>query len=185
MLVNTNINLRVELENERIRLTPLNETDFERLYQVASDPLIWEQHPSNDRYKREVFQLFFDGAIKSQGAFLVFDKKTNELIGSSRFYDYNKEKSSIAIGYTFLACKYWGGVYNKSLKELMLNYIFQHVDAVLFHIGTTNFRSQKAILKIGAHKINEVDFDYYGKKVVHYEYEIRKEDWKNCNKQFV
>ena len=50
------INLQPVLENEIIRLQPLQQDDFERLYAVASDPLIWEQHPNKDRYKREVFQ---------------------------------------------------------------------------------------------------------------------------------
>lgn len=172
------INLRPELENELIHLVPLNEQDFEKLYQVASDPLIWEQHPTSDRYKREVFQLFFDGAIKSKSAFLVFDKKSKELIGSSRYYDYKEDENTIAIGYTFLARKYWGGTYNKALKKLMLNYIFQHVHTVLLHVGKKNIRSQKALLNIGAQKIKEVDFNYYGDNVVHYEYAIKKEDWK-------
>ena len=47
------------LENENVQLVPLQENDFEALYEVASDPLIWEQHPSKDRYKIEVFTTFF------------------------------------------------------------------------------------------------------------------------------
>ena len=53
------MNLQPTLENENVKLVPLQETDFERLYDVASDPLIWEQHPNKDRYKREIFQTFF------------------------------------------------------------------------------------------------------------------------------
>ena len=39
------MNLQPILENENVKLLPLQEDDFEVLYQVASDPLIWEQHP--------------------------------------------------------------------------------------------------------------------------------------------
>jgi N-acetyltransferase len=59
------------LKNEKVVLTPLVEDDFERLFQVAGDPLIWEQHPNPDRFKREVFQKYFEGAIQSEGAFLI------------------------------------------------------------------------------------------------------------------
>jgi len=138
------------LQNNLIKLQPLKESDFEQLYQVASDPAIWEQHPQHDRYKRNVFQTFFEGALQSGGAFLVLDNATGEIMGSSRYYDYNQAQKSIAIGYTFLAKKYWGGAYNAALKQLMLQHIFQYVDEVVLHIGLNNFRSQKAALKIGA-----------------------------------
>ena len=169
------------LENDILKLIPLKASDFEDLFAVASDPLIWEQHPTKDRYKKEVFQLFFDGALASQTAFLIIDKVTGKLIGSTRYYDYSPQRSSIAVGYTFLNRTYWGSPYNKTSKKILLDYAFQYVDKVYFHIGANNFRSQKAILNIGAHKIGDVDFDYYGKKVLHYEYIIYKKDW-NLNK---
>ena len=140
------------LQNHLIKLLPLKEADFERLYQVAADPRIWEQHPQKNRYKREVFQTFFEGAMQSGGAFLVLDVATGEPIGSSRYYDFNEAEKTIAIGYTFLAKAYWGGLYNGAQKELMLRHIFQYVDAVVLHIGPQNIRSQRAALKIGARK---------------------------------
>ena len=51
-----------------------------------------------------------------------------------------------------------GTRYNSELKELMLNDAFQHVDRVMFHVGKRNFRSQQALLKIGAQKSGEVRF---------------------------
>lgn len=71
-----NFDLQPNLENEFIKIRALKQDDFETLYECASDPLIWEQHPNKDRYKREVFETFFKGAIESKGAFLVFDNKT-------------------------------------------------------------------------------------------------------------
>jgi RimJ/RimL family protein N-acetyltransferase len=170
---NALVNLQPDLlEDELVKLVPLQATDFDRLFKVASDPLIWEQHPSRDRYKKEVFQIYFDSAVSSGSAFLIFDKKTNILIGSSRFYDYDGEGSSIAIGYTFLAKEYWGGKYNRSVKKLMLDYAFQFVDAVIFHIGPSNIRSQKAIMKIGANKIGEMLYE--GK--LHFVYQVKSSD---------
>lgn len=162
----------IDLKNEMILLIPLQENDFEELYVVASDPLVWEQHPNKLRYQRDVFQNYFEGAMLSKGAFLIRDTKTNEVIGSSRFYDYNEKENStetstetsVLIGYTFIGRKFWGKGYNKELKKIMLDYAFQFVDKVYFHIGAFNIRSQKAIEKIGALKVDEFEVEYYGEE---------------------
>jgi RimJ/RimL family protein N-acetyltransferase len=164
-----------ELQNAIIKLSPLLETDFDRLFAIASDPKIWEQHPTKERYRKEVFHLYFDGAVKSQSAFLVFDQLSNELIGCTRYYDSRPEQRSVAIGYTFLSRRYWGGQYNSAMKSLMLINAFKFVDTVFFHVGATNIRSQKAVMKLGANKVKEVDFDYYGKKLLHFEYSLTKD----------
>lgn len=169
------INWQPDLENDYVKLKPLKEEDFEGLYQVASDPLIWEQHPNKTRYQKEVFRNFFEGAIESKGAFLVLDKKTGETIGSSRFYGFAPEKKSVSIGYTFLARKCWGKAYNKALKAVMLEYAFKHAEKVIFHIGACNIRSQKAIEKLGAIKTGEEEIAYYGEtEKLNFIYEILK-----------
>ncbi len=172
-------NLQPTLENEFIRIVPLKAEDFERLYAIASDPLIWEQHPNKDRYMRGIFETFFKGAMESGGAFLVYDSKTGEAIGSSRYYEADEEKKTIAIGYTFLARDHWGGTYNPALKSLMLEHAFGHFDAVIFHIGALNIRSQKAMEKLGGKKTGELEMEYYGEpNKLNVVYEIRKTDWK-------
>lgn len=166
------------LQDANVRLVPLQETDFERLYQVASDPLIWEQHPSKTRYQREVFANYFKGAIESKGAFLVLDTQSGEPIGSSRFYDYDAARATILIGYTFLARSHWGSTYNRSLKTLMIEHAFTFSDHVVFHIGAQNIRSQKAIEKLGAVKMGELDLAYYGEAAnPNFIYQINKADW--------
>jgi RimJ/RimL family protein N-acetyltransferase len=164
------------LQNDVVRLLPLQEGDFEELYDVASDPLVWEQHPNPLRYQRAVFETYFEGALQSGGAFLVRDVKTNAVVGSSRFYDYNAAESSLLIGYTFIGRSFWGKGFNKHLKHLMLDYAFQYVDKVYFHIGAFNIRSQKAIEKIGAKKVAEIEIDYYGEeRKLNYIYLIPKD----------
>ena len=170
-------NLQPEkLEDDLIVIRPLTEDYFEQLFEVGSDPLIWEVHPAKDRYKKEVFKTYFDGAVASKSSFLVFDKATGDLIGSTRYYNYQPELSRIAIGYTFLARKYWGGSYNKSMKTLLLDYAFKYVNSVVFHVGMENIRSQKAMVKIGGKKIGEMDFASSG-QLTHYEYEIKKGEY--------
>lgn len=166
------------LASDLIRLVPLKEEDFEALYEVASDPLIWEQHPNKDRYKREVFQNFFQGALQSEGAFIVYEQASGKVVGSSRFYDYDEANSSITVGYTFIGREYWGKGHNKALKKLMFNYAFQFVDHIILHIGATNFRSQKAIEKLGAEKIDEIEVAYYGEPVkLNFVYQVAQKDW--------
>lgn len=141
--------LQPHLSGDLIELRPLKPEDWESLFRVASDPLIWEQHPAHDRYKEEVFKVFFREALQSRGAFVVIDRETREVIGSSRYCGFEPERSEIEIGWTFLARSHWGGKYNGEMKRLMLNHAFTIVDRVVFVIGETNFRSQKAVEKIG------------------------------------
>lgn len=170
-------NIQPILENNTIILYPLKENDFEELYLAASDPKIWEQHPNKDRWKREVFEVFFEGAIKSKGAFKIVDKLTDKVIGSTRIYDYNEEKSGIYIGYTFYTTDYWGKGINSGVKKMMLNYLFQFVSRVYFQVGSNNTRSQIAITRLGANKIGEQEVTYFGElPKLNFIYEIKKED---------
>ena len=163
------------LQNERIQFFPLEESHFEELYAVANDELLWEQHPNKLRYQRDAFQNFFDGALLSKGAFLIRNKESNEVIGSSRFYDYDEKTSTVLIGYTFIGRQFWGKGYNSDLKKVMLDYAFQFVDKVQFHVGATNIRSQKSIEKIGVKKIAELEVAYHGEpSKMNFVYEITK-----------
>jgi RimJ/RimL family protein N-acetyltransferase len=137
------------LKGELLELRPLRADDFPALYSVASDPLIWEQHPAGDRYKEDVFRAFFRDALHSGGALVAIDSKDGRVIGSSRFHGYNPERREVEIGWTFLARSHWGGVYNGEMKRLMLRHAFRFVDSVVFLIGPQNFRSRKAVEKIG------------------------------------
>ena len=170
--------LQPTLENIEVKLLPLQESDFERLYEVASDPLVWAQHPNKNRCEREPFRNFFEGAMTSGGAFLILDKVTREVAGSTRFYDYDKDHNSIFIGYTFYGTKFWGSKLNPQVKKLMLDYLFQFVDKVNFHVGKDNIRSQKAMEKLGAKKVDEVNVAYFGEpEKLNVVFEIKKENY--------
>ena len=145
----TSFDLQPTLSGELVTLRPLTPDDFDALFAVASDPKIWEQHPASNRYKEDVFRQFFKEALDSGGAFVVVDANNGQVIGSTRYYGYNRETSEIEIGWTFLARQYWGGRYNKEMKELMLRHAFQFVDNVIFLVGPQNTRSRRAVEKIG------------------------------------
>jgi RimJ/RimL family protein N-acetyltransferase len=152
--------LQPYLKGDLLELRPLAPKDWDELFAVASDSLIWEQHPERDRYREAVFRVFFSDALKSGGAFVVVDKMTHQIIGSTRFYGYEPEKSEIEIGWTFLARKYWGGRYNREMKTLLLDHALKFVENVVFLVGERNLRSRKAMEKIGAIKVGTVTRTY-------------------------
>jgi RimJ/RimL family protein N-acetyltransferase len=167
--------LQPHLIGHLVELRPLRPEDWEGLYAVASDPLIWAQHPASDRYKEEVFREFFREALESGGAFLVLDRRTQQIIGSSRYFGLDRANREIEIGWTFLARSHWGGEYNGETKRLMLNHAFKFVDNVFFLVGPKNLRSRRALEKIGAtfsgkHEVASVD----GRPTDLVIYEIRK-----------
>ena len=163
------MNLQPTLENKLIQLRPLRESDFEDLYKAAKDPLIWEQHPSKDRYKREIYAEYFKDSLASEGALIVIDLLSNQIIGSSRFEPIPNIKNAIEIGWSFLSRDYWGGKYNQSVKKLMIEYALKTVENVIFYIGKENIRSQKAVEKIGGKRIVEIELQHLIRK--------NEEDW--------
>ena len=136
-----------------VELRPLRPDDAEDLFAVASDPLIWEQHPVRDRYKADVFSAFFRESLASRGALAALDCTDGKIIGSSRFHAYNAKASEVEIGWTFLARSHWGRKYNREIKQLMLRHAFRFVKRVVFLISPQNVRSQKAIEGLGGVRV--------------------------------
>ena len=153
----------------------MKQAHFEELYLVASDPLIWEQHPNPDRYKLDAFTNYFKGAMESGGAFIIRDTLSGKALGSSRYCAYDAANKEIQIGYTFFARSCWGKSINKEVKTLMLNHAFNYVDKVAFYVGANNIRSQKAMERIGGIKIREEVVAYFGEPDrLNFRYEISK-----------
>src|SRR5262249_52884092 len=122
-------------------LRPLRAEDFDDLFAVAADPLIWQQHPVKDRYEEEHFRTFFREALESGGALIASDARDGRIIGSSRFHGYDAEGSEVESGWTFLARSNWGGRYNGEMKRLMLEHAFRFVERVVLLVGVDNRRS--------------------------------------------
>jgi RimJ/RimL family protein N-acetyltransferase len=141
--------LQPTLVGRRILVRPVRAEDWAEMSAAASDPELWALHPARERYKPEVFREFFDGALASHTAFSFVDRAKDRIIGSSRYYGHDPRISEIEIGWTFLARDYWGGSYNAEVKRLMLDHAFTFVDTVVFWVGETNWRSQRAMEKIG------------------------------------
>jgi RimJ/RimL family protein N-acetyltransferase len=152
------MNRQPTLEGERLLLRPLREDDWEALFAVASDPLIWEVHPAHDRWQEPVFRAYFDDALAQGGALAVIDKASGAIIGSSRLQNYDPaDGGSVEIGWTFLARSHWGGRYNAEMKRLMLAHALREVERVMFRVGETNVRSRGAMEKIGGRLTDRID----------------------------
>lgn len=142
--------LQTTLESQTLRLIPLQAAHWPELMRAASDPLIWVLHPEPERYQPDVFRPVFDSGLASGGAYLICDKQSGEVLGTSRYYDFDAARQEVAIGYTFLVRSRWGGATNTELKHLMLTHAFGFVNAVWFHVGEQNLRSRRAVEKLGA-----------------------------------
>ena len=156
------------LRGELLTLRPLRADDFDGLFAAASDPLIWEQHPASDRGEAGPFRAFFDESLQSGGALVACDLQDARIIGSSRFHAYDEAQSEVEIGWSFLVRSHWGGRYNGEMKQLMLRHAFAFVDRVVFLVGPANYRSQRALEKIGGIRAG-TRRDAYGRESVLYE----------------
>ena len=166
------------LTGPRLTLRPLSPDDWDALYAVASDRLIWEVHPAHDRWQEVVFRAFFDDALAQGGALAVIDG--GRVVGSSRFQNHHSERSEVEIGWTFLARSHWGGSYNREMKRLMLDHAFEYVDDVVFAVGEDNHRSRRAMEKIGGILIERTsDRAMAGLASNHVTYRMSKSDFAN------
>ena len=141
------------LKGELVELKPLRAEDYDDLYAVAADPLVWEQHPDRKRHEETTFRAFFHEALASGGALVAIDVNSQRIIGSSRFHGYDQERSEVEIGWTFLARSRWGGSYNGEMKRLMLRHAFRFVSCVVFLVGLQNIRSQRAVERVGGVRV--------------------------------
>lgn len=162
--------LQPHLHGPTLSLRPLAAADLEPLWQVSSDPLIWALHPDPSRAERSGFERFFASGLNSGGSLVVTDNATGGLIGSSRYYEWDPKLREVAIGYTFLSRRYWGGQANREMKQLMLDHAFKWADRVWFHVASSNLRSRRAMEKIGGRLAHEgqrpmnglmIDYAYY------------------------
>ncbi|APD50043.1 GNAT family N-acetyltransferase [Francisella hispaniensis] len=134
---------------EDVRLQIMSQDDFDELFEIAKDPEIWTQHNDKSRCELNGFRKYFEGGLNNtQNCYIIFYK--NKLVGSTRYYEYDSSTKSLKIGYTFYAKKYWGTELNRKVKKLMIDYAFEFIDNIFFDVWDKNFRSQRAVARLGA-----------------------------------
>ena len=167
------------LEGERLLLRPLAVADWDALDAVASDREMWARQPTHDRWQAPVFRAFFEDALAGGGALVILDKRTGEVIGSSRFQGHDPAGGGeVEIGWTFLARRYWGKGYNAELKRLMLEHALRSVARVVFRVGAENAISRKAMANIGGRLTGETFVaERTDGPMLHVVYEITRESF--------
>jgi RimJ/RimL family protein N-acetyltransferase len=167
------------LEGPGLLLRPLHADDWDGLFAVASDPLIWEQHPAHDRWQEPVFRAFFDDALAQGGALAVIDKTSGQIIGSSRYQGLESANGgSVEIGWTFLTRSHWGSGANREMKRLMIGHALASIAECRFAVGEENWRSRKAMEKIGGRLTNREDIrEMAGGLIRHVHYVITRADF--------
>jgi N-acetyltransferase len=147
-----------KLENNVVKLIPMELEHVEGIYEAAQDKRIWEHMSVDLTEKSQVFE-YVDDAIKKREygtdmAYVIVDKKTKKIIGATWFLDISKQHKRLEIGSTWMNPVYWRSNINTNCKYLLLKYCFEelHLNRVQIKTGHENFRSQKAIERIGAVK---------------------------------
>lgn len=151
------MDLQPTLQNDLVLLRPVKKKDHEPLYQVANDPLIWEQHRFK-RYLRNEFNKFFEQILESKGGLVIVDQTNGQVIGSTGFKTINGFPNGLEIGGTFIARNYWGSPVNRTVKKMMIEHALQSTDYIVFHVHKSNLRSQKAMEKLNGLKITGTEF---------------------------
>lgn len=175
--MNGRFEMQPTLAGELVLLRPLLGTDYEDLRRAAADPLIWEQHPIPNRWRRPNFDAYFGGRIASGGSLVAIDRSSAEIIGASSFLNFEPRQEQIEVGASFLARQYWGGAYNGEMKRLMINHAFRFVENVVFAVSERNFRSQTALEKIGARR----DHEFLRNGIPYLLFKITKRAWMNAS----
>jgi RimJ/RimL family protein N-acetyltransferase len=144
------------LENEVVRLSPLQESDYDRLVHFSiNEPDLWHysliQANSPENLKNYIHKALEERAARKSYAFIVFDKRTNQYAGSTRFYDIQIENASLQLGYTWYGKEFQGTGLNKNCKYLLLEFAFEKVkmERVEFRADNDNLRSINAMKSIG------------------------------------
>jgi N-acetyltransferase len=157
-----------------ITVRPIASDDWPELFAAGSDPGIWAGHPVPDRHTEPKFRKFFDDSIRSKKGLVFVDRSSNHLIGSSRYYGYEPDRSEVEIGWSFLVRSHWGGAANREVKRLMLDHAFTFADTVVFWVAEKNWRSQGAMTKIGGVKREGLLTREVSGAVPYYIFEITK-----------
>ena len=146
----------VTLEGPHVRLEPLSLAHEESLIAAAADGELWNSTvtvvPS-----RDTMAAYIASALKAQAQgrelpFVIIRKSSGQVVGTTRFYDIERNEKRVAIGYTWLAASAQRTEVNTEAKLLLLTYAFEGARFIRVELITDvlNQQSRAAILRLGA-----------------------------------
>jgi len=146
----------IVLENSRVRLRPLELTDFEALKAVAMDADLWQytltradDAVSLAAYLRQAVEAREQGL---RYPFAIIDRETGELAGSTSYYNVLEPDQRLSIGYTWVGTKFQRSGLNRACKHLLLSYAFDSLsyERVELETDARNHKSRTAMARMGA-----------------------------------
>ena len=144
------------LENKRVELRPLAKTDIAFLLPFSlKEPALWD-YSITSAAGEEALTTYVENALalrnnKKGYPFLVFDKATQQVAGSTRFYDMDFHHKTLSLGYTWYGKKFQRTGLNRQCKLLLLTFAFEKLkmERVEFRADARNQRSLDAMKGIG------------------------------------
>lgn len=158
------------LENDTIRIEPLSMHHLEYLLPFAlNEPELWKYSllsGAGAEGMQAYLQAAIEGRTRGQAyPFAVFDKRTQQYAGSTRFYEFQLAHAAVLLGYTWYGQAFQGTTLNKHCKYLLLQFAFEDMDwkRVEFRANTQNARSIRAMQRIGCTVEGVLRSNYVGK----------------------
>lgn len=144
------------LEDSCVLLRPLEQNDCDNLLLFSmNEPSLWKYSlipvAGEENLKNYVFSAITARELGKEYAFIVFDKRTQEYAGSTRFYDIQEANKTVQLGYTWYGKKFQGTGLNKHCKFLLLQFAFEQLgmERVEFRADKNNIKSIAAMKSIG------------------------------------
>jgi RimJ/RimL family protein N-acetyltransferase len=147
----------ITLENARVRLRPLEATDFEALKAIAFEPEVWRFMPTAMPKNSVELATYVAHALKERNSgkrypFAIIDRETNQVVGSTSYMNIVPEEKRVEIGGTWLGKPFQRTGVNRAAKHLLLKYAFGELacDRVELKTDARNWQSREAMRRMGA-----------------------------------
>lgn len=143
------------LENETVKLVPLNEIHFDDLRAISSDEKVWTYFIEKGLGQGEIIKYCLSAmgqrSKEEEYPFVIFDKRSNKYAGMTRMYNYDRKLRTVKIGHTWLGHEFWGTQLNRNCKFLLFEFVFEslNIERIGFGVHAQNKRSINALLSIG------------------------------------
>ena len=150
---------KTTLTKDPIQLEVFKIAHIPGLTKAAENESIWTYVKPPNQPLKAFIQTYLETLTKGHDkndpfAYTIINSQTQEVLGSSRFYEISQLDKRLCIGFTWCSPEYWGTGLNERIKLAMLEHAFEDLgmNRVGFHVDSRNIRSLKAMAKIGAQK---------------------------------
>ena len=142
----------IVLSTSVVELRPLQEADYELLLPFAlNEPELWTYSlvsAAGEAGLKNYLQIALNAKNQlREYPFIVFDKRTQQYAGSTRYYDIQLPMQTLQLGYTWYGKQFQGTGLNTHCKYLLLAHAFENmgIERVEFRADANNAKSIHAM----------------------------------------